>query len=67
MRVDGYGAFVLKIADLEIQAFDLAVEQEGRPIAEADLLFLEDLGFVVIGEDGFRVGFVLWVRLTGTI
>lgn len=67
MWVDGYGAFVLEIADLEIEAFDLSVEHEGYPIGEADLLFLEGLGFVVIGEDGFRVGFFLRVRLTGTI
>ncbi|KAL8957216.1 MAG: hypothetical protein Q9193_005457, partial [Seirophora villosa] len=48
-------------------AFDLAVEKEGGAFAEADFLFLEDLGFVVVREDGFGVGFVFGVFLAGAV
>ncbi|KAI4172310.1 MAG: hypothetical protein LQ346_008617, partial [Caloplaca aetnensis] len=41
--------------------------KDGGAIAEADLFFLVDLGFVVVGEDSFGVGLIFGVYLAGAV
>lgn len=67
MGVDCYGAFVLQIADLQVEAFDLAVEQDGCSVRETDLLFLEGVSLVIMGEDRFRIQLLLRVHLGYTV
>lgn len=57
----------MEVTDLEVQALDLAVEEDGGALAEAYFFFLEYVGFVVVCEDGFGVGFVFWVFLAGAV
>jgi len=67
LRVGLDGAFVLEVADLEIEAFDLSVEQKGGFVAQADFFFLDGLRFFEIRHGYVAVVLLFGVCLPGAV
>lgn len=61
------GAFVLEIADFEVETFDLAVEKEGGFVAQADFFLLDRLRFFEIRHGYVAVILLLGVWLAGAV